>query len=432
MSTMMKMPKRDRSTLHNVNELMSQGRASETDRPAMWPWGADGAQQPVFIQKPSAREQEHLRMERAAFEKKHRMVKWGMTALAVCAALLYMGNSFAQDAPEAASAEKTKPAAKAATPPVAAKAGQSKSKAPSGPVEVMVAAAKEGKYPLPIKAMVSRGKGVTVLDVFDGGGGLVGFVLTAGNGEQRIYYVTQDGSTAIYGLAFDAQLNNMTAKHLASFTNPLGPKTSVGTLAPTAPPAAVAPATPAAAKPPAPSAPAVSKDDLWSAPTGAKNPDANAQPAKVDMGLPYNMAMKARGAFVEGKGLPVYIVFDLACPYCHKTYRATRDMLGQLEIHWIPVGALGPRSILLAETFLRSKDKSEAMASAVARDLKAADFSSPEVNQLLNENASILSVASVSNVPLILYSDHGNARHMLGAPSAAQLKELSRVAASNR
>jgi thiol:disulfide interchange protein DsbG len=416
-----KHPIQHRATLHPLSVLIDSSRRQGDESMALWARGA------VRITESTAQERMRLQQERQRMEQQQKWMRRGMTAVMVLACLMWGARAFAQGTEGTSGVRVVAKTSKSTDQKTT-----SSKKTVTGPASVMVEAAKQGHYPAVIASMIAKGKNVSVLDVFEATGGLVGFVVIADGSQSRIYYVTQDGGTAIYGLAFDASLNNLTSKHLASFTNPLRPKASVGTLAPVESPANAATSAPA---------PVTSKkdaksleEDLWSLPSGAKPAGSvtPAAPQKADMGVPLNMAMKARGAFVEGRGLPVYIVFDPACPYCHKTHRDTRQLLGQLEIHWIPVGALGPRSILLAETFLRSKNKAQAMELAMNNELKPADFSTPEVNQLHNENASILSAANVSNVPLILFSEKGVARHMLGAPNAAQLKELIRVASSAR
>lgn len=314
----------------------------------------------------------------------------------------------------------------------------------AGPAAVMVRSAMSGNYPAPIASMVERGRGVAVLDVFEVSGGLIGFVVSAANGEQRIYYVTPDGTTAIYGLAFDAQLKNLTPGHIASFTNPLNSRASVGTLA--KPPAmsasaAVSLGLKSATDTTVASVAQQAPLDIWTIPGAA----AGGQPTSLqgqaqapagqadrpEMLQAYNLVVKAKGAMIEGSGLPVFIVFDPACTFCHKTWRDTRALLGQLQIHWIPVGALGERSKLLAETFLRSTNKQTAMVALAQGKMPAAVAVTPEAASVLDENARILDVANVSNVPLLLYVDQGRVRSMVGAPSPAQLTELARAAAAN-
>lgn len=296
----------------------------------------------------------------------------------------------------------------------------------AGPAGVMVNLALEGKYPAPIAAMVAKGKGVSVLDVFPAPGGLIGFVVLAGNGEKRIYYVTPDGTTAIYGLAFDEQLNNITATHVGTYTHILNNKSSVGTLDPSKA-----------------NAPAIREDDLWTLPVSSS---ANAGAAsnattsvsndaaivQANTNAAYNLAIRSKSAFVEGRGIPVYIVFDLACPYCHKVWQTTRTMLNQLELHWIPVAALGPKSHLMAETFFKSSDRNAALQAASQRELKAANSVTPEVAGILAENLVILDTAKATSVPLLLYIDRGQAKKINGAPSAAQFQDVLRASTSNQ
>lgn len=317
---------------------------------------------------------------------------------------------------------------------------------------LMVTHASTGKYPAPIAAMVDRGKGVKVLDAFNAAGGLTGFVLSAANGEHRVYYVTPDGSVAIYGMLFDKTLNNLTAYDFAKFTNPLSNSTGTGTLfradktnsnenelIDSSRKANIA--TVGQGRPSLPGNVKLGKSvtvdsiDIWSASalvTAAPiTPSSTLAQTSINSINPaWDAILKSKGVFVEGKGLPVYIVFDLACPYCHKAYRDTRSLLDKLEIHWLPVGSLGANSQLLAERFFRSSDKGAAMVSALSKELIPAESLSIEVATLINENATILKLANVQSVPFIMYEDNKTVKLFTGAPSAVQLKEFARLSRS--
>lgn len=247
------------------------------------------------------------------------------------------------------------------------------------------ASAPEGAaVPLPIRNMVARGHDVRVIESFPGPSGLHGYVLSAGK-ERRVYYVTADGQTLLYGLAFDADLNNLTASHFAQFAG---------------------------------SSPGL-KDDVAS--TQALQP-------LLDTAL--QVAKSARGTWVEGRGLDVYVVFDPACPFCHRTYRDTRQVTDRLRLHWIPVGELGPRSKALSQSFLQAADKGQAIAAAMSQQLAPAEPVTSETIAALAYNAQILSTAGVKNVPLLLYVDQGKTRHIVGAPSRGQIDRLLEIARS--
>lgn len=279
---------------------------------------------------------------------------------------------------------------------------------------IWIERAKAGKYPAPIAATVARGKGVRVQDVFAVQGGLTGYVVIAESGEQRIYYVTPDGSTAIYGLAFDRDLNNLTGQHIASYTNALSPRMGVGTLAGTSKPA-VRP-TPVQSSQPEPVIESYT-DDLE---------NQALRPA-------WELVTQAKGGYVEGRGLDVYIVFDPACPFCHKAWRDTRPLLNQLRLHWVPVAELGDNSRRLANSFIALPEASRpaAMAALVDRSFKADAPFSTSTSAILARNAAILTSANVRNVPLIMFSNNGRIQTMVGAPSPKQLQDLLTLAAAN-
>lgn len=73
------------------------------------------------------------------------------------------------------------------------------------------------QIPSVIQKMLKDGKRTRLINTFDAGSGMSGYVLSAGNGEKRIFYVTPDKKKAILGLMFDEELNNVTAEHQSKF-----------------------------------------------------------------------------------------------------------------------------------------------------------------------------------------------------------------------
>lgn len=251
------------------------------------------------------------------------------------------------------------------------------------------AAAPGADLPPPIASMVQKGKGVQVLSRFDGPSGLTGFVVTADGGERRIYYVTPDGQTALYGIAFDASLTNVTASHVARFA---GSKTVTMATAAVSAPAA-------------------------SAETATSSPAERA----------YALAERGMFAFVEGapNGLDLYVVFDPSCPFCHRTFRDTRAMTRFLRIHWIPVAELRPESANLVEALAKSTDPMKAMVAMANDQLQPSSTVRGVTSEVLAQNRKILDAAGVKNVPLLLYRAGGTVKQIVGAPSAAQLAALA-------
>lgn len=285
--------------------------------------------------------------------------------------------------------------------------------------------AKTGHFPPPIASTVARGKGVRVQDVFAAPGGLVGYVVMASSGEQRIYYVTPDGTTAIYGLAFDHKLINLTAQHLASYTNALSPSSGVGTLAPAQPQQQAAQL---AHQP-------IAAQQVPQTQQATRVAQASNQIGALDQVLApaWNLITQAQGGFVEGRGLDVYIVFDPACPFCHKTWSITRPLLDRLRIHWVPVAELGENSRRLAHSFIALPESSRpaAMAALVEKRFQADAQYTTQASSILASNGAILASASVKNVPLLMFMDRGRIQTMVGAPSPKQLQDLLTVAAAN-
>ena len=237
------------------------------------------------------------------------------------------------------------------------------------------------RIPAPIRAMIDRGDQVRVLRHFDAPGSLTGWVLVASTGEHRIFYVTPDEQYAIYGLVFNAKLDNVTGAHLREYGSDTSPEKQ----------------------------------------------SADARDAE-QLARALELARKAQGAMVEGKGPQVFVVFDPTCPHCHSLYRAFRPYASTLQIVWIPVGVLSDRAGLLAEAFVQSPDRQRAMADAMAGRLAPVAKSVREARAAIDANREILDAAGATSVPLVVFSDGVRARGSLGVPTPEALKRLAQIA----
>lgn len=214
-------------------------------------------------------------------------------------------------------------------------------------------------------------------------------ILANKDGKNRVFYESADGNVLFYGMIYDKSGKNITAIDAAKLTGNLG----AGAQAQSLPPMAQA----------QPMLQPVTQETAQ--PLGLTTKEALA-------------AASSANAIVEGKGKPVYVVFDPNCPYCKQLHSKTRNYLGQSEIHWIPVGILtapGGSSDKKSAALLH-KGKS-ALDNIV---FIAQDEVSPKDQTMLNKNLSLLSSLNSTQVPMII-SEQGVVK---GLPSDIEVNAI--------
>lgn len=137
----------------------------------------------------------------------------------------------------------------------------------------------------------------------------------------------------------------------------------------------------------------------------------------------------------EGKSAhQIYVFFDPNCPYCHRIYHDTRDLVktDAVQIRWIPVGVLTPTSHGKALTLLDAKDPLKLFhhgednfsgdnGSAIDEALDGTE----KANKALKTNRDILQITGFDGVPSILFrAKDGQAVLIQGAPPARKLKAI--------
>lgn len=237
--------------------------------------------------------------------------------------------------------------------------------------------------PPPIQAMLRTGNGVRFLDKFDAGSGLTGYVMAAGNGERRIFYVTPDRKTAILGLMFDDRLANVTAEHQRTFMD-------VSEF--------VSPA--------------------------KKNGYVDTVADMATRAAPLAMA-------VEGRGMDVFVFVDPTAGDFGQLLRASRAGLASLRLHWMATspgpdktsavaaaaaGILGAGGTEQALSALAAAGKAGAAADEVARK---------RASQLLLATEAVTRQAGV-RPPFVAYFDAANVPRLItGLPTPAQWQQLA-------
>jgi thiol:disulfide interchange protein DsbG len=137
----------------------------------------------------------------------------------------------------------------------------------------------------------------------------------------------------------------------------------------------------------------------------------------------------------EGKSAHViYVFFDPNCPYCHRIYVNTRDLVKQnaIQIRWVPGGVLTATSYGKALALLDATDPLKAFyhdennfsgedGGAVDEALDGTD----STKKALKENAKLLRLTGFDAVPSILFlTNEGQPYLIQGSPPADKLKAI--------
>ncbi len=231
------------------------------------------------------------------------------------------------------------------------------------------------------KALINRateGK-VTVVQEFDAGNNLVGFVVKPKEqaGQQAIIYADKNGKYLLVGALIDAQGNNRTDLDTQKYIQSKVAKQAFK----------------------------------------AANNTAWVQDGKSD-----------------AKHM-MYVVGDPNCVYCHKFYQVTRPFVksGDLAIRWIWVGYLKPSSAGMAAAILNAKDpakllaKNESGFSDRSEQGGIKPLKNPPQAALdkLQKNMDFMSKFQFPGTPVLIYMDQsGQPKTMYGVPQGEDLKKV--------
>jgi thiol:disulfide interchange protein DsbG len=294
-------------------------------------------------------------------------------------------------------------------------------------VPLSTLASKSQSIPSPIQAMLNRGRSVQIIDKFPvAGTSLTAWVLASGS-DRRIYYVPVEGTTAILGIAFDADLNNLTNQHavraLRANSGEKSPQSRDNNRISDFGATVITPSTAKIAPIPISTAsPSVHSSSVAPIATAITADSFNTTPAVTAV---LAAAPEAAAIYVEGTGRDVYIIFDPACPYCHRVWNDTRGMLSKMRIHWLPIDRLTADSAGLGEAIFSMTDRGKAMMLSAQNKLPKSPVVSIAMKKALDVNSKLLDRSEQTRVPFIVFSDNGVARAFIGAPNAAVMKKIS-------
>lgn len=160
---------------------------------------------------------------------------------------------------------------------------------------------------------------------------------------------------------------------------------------------------------------------------GASEPATKALPER-DSGINAESAISAVESlpFVveEGSGDTIlYVTLDPNCPHCSNYYRASRSVLDDVTIRWVPVGFLGRDSLRQAALLAESDDPVAAIAEMEARGLQGQP--SAEALETIQENSLTMREAGITMTPVTVYrSADGTPRVVRGSLPAEQIRSL--------
>lgn len=243
------------------------------------------------------------------------------------------------------------------------------------------------RLPKVIEAMIRNGRDVKVLERFDAGSGLTGYVLSSAGAERRIFYVTADHKKAILGLVFNDQLENLTADHQRQH---------------------------------------IDVSDVLKAKTARlKFPQ---HPLEVASALP------SQAGWTQGSGLEVFVYVDVDSEASREMVRQLQRHMEMLKIRWLPVhgAAHAKGNVIDSLLSMPEKDRVRIWKSwAVGQQKQLNPGVSPSADGSVGQAAKAaqaafdqLSAAGL-NPPVLLFEDRrGNSRIVAGLPSSAEWGDL--------
>lgn len=228
--------------------------------------------------------------------------------------------------------------------------------------------------PAPIQSAVDSG--LRYEKSFPAAGGLTGWVLSQGAGNNMILYTTSVGDVAIAGNMFDAKGANLTKQYMEKY----GPKPDYekmwGEL----------------------------ETSAW-VPEGPKTKDAKSV---------------------------IYAFEDSNCGYCHLYWKALQPYVkAGVQVRWIPVAFLSAESLPKAAALLTATDPVIALAEMHAEYGKKLANPKPvteAVKAKVDANAKLMRLYGFSGTPATFYKDKsGKVRAVNGMPSLPELANITGV-----
>ena len=135
----------------------------------------------------------------------------------------------------------------------------------------------------------------------------------------------------------------------------------------------------------------------------------------------------------------VYVFSDPNCPFCNMFWKQARPWVeaGDVQLRHVMVGMLRPDSAGKSAALLAAKDPEAALseheAAGKASTLNAIERISPEVNEQLQANLTLMSEMGSTATPAIYYrDDEGRLQQQQGAPRPDALERIMGTPSAKR
>lgn len=230
---------------------------------------------------------------------------------------------------------------------------------------------KVDKLPAPLQVAVSGG--LKVEKSFPAEGGLTGWVLSQGVGQNVILFTPPSGDVALAGNLLDAKGQNLTKKYLEEH------------------------------------APKVDYSKMW--------------------GLLEKSTWVAEGAKDKDAKSVIYVFKDANCSFCHLAWKALQayEKVG-LQVRWVPVAFLAPDSYDKGAALINSKNANTALADLHSK--WGTKYSTAPASQALRDkmdaNNKLMNEWGFRGTPATLYKDSsGKVQAVSGMFPLSQLPEIT-------
>jgi thiol:disulfide interchange protein DsbG len=144
--------------------------------------------------------------------------------------------------------------------------------------------------------------------------------------------------------------------------------------------------------------------------------------------------------FAVGAGMMatrvLYVFFDPQCPHCGRLWEATKPLLGQIRVVWIPVAFMTAKSapqgaaILSAENPGNAMDAHEVLLSQNRGGMNASATPDPALLAKIKINTLLWQTLKGESVPFIVFKDpaSGQSSTITGELETDQLRNVMRLA----
>lgn len=148
----------------------------------------------------------------------------------------------------------------------------------------------------------------------------------------------------------------------------------------------------------------------------------------------YQLAASGSG-FTVGQMLaadPVYVFFDAQCPHCASLWESSKPLLGRLKMVWMPIGLLGPDSVVHGAAILGDAQPAAAMDrhAALLREKRLQEGDTSAANEAqrakVETNTALFRRLGADSVPMLYFRNAASGQFgaRAGGMSTDELRQL--------